>query len=63
MKIKYDLDIAYERGIRKSPRTQLENRGYTIIEQINETEFIVENKEINEKYITETALKNNFMRG
>lgn len=55
MKIKYDLDIAYERGIRKSPRTQLENRGYTIIEQINETEFIVENKEINEKYITETT--------
>lgn len=55
MRIKYDLDIAYKYGIRKSPRIQLENRGYKIIEQINETEFIVENKEINEKYITETT--------
>ena len=55
MKIKYDLDIAYECGIRKSPKIQLENRGYKIIQQINETEFIVENKEINEKYITETT--------
>lgn len=55
MRIKYDLDIAYKYGIRKSPRIQLENRGYKIIKQINETEFIVENKEINEKYITETT--------
>ncbi len=57
MKIKYDIDMAYKYGIRKSPRIQLENRGYKIISQINETEFIVENKAINEKYITKTALK------
>ena len=57
MRVKYDLDIAYKSGIRKSPRIQLENRGYKIIKQINETEFIVENKEINEKYITENNMK------
>ena len=44
MKIKYDIDVAYEHGIRKVPRTQIENRGYEIIRQLSEAEFIVEDK-------------------
>ena len=51
MKIKYDMDTAYECGIRKIPRIQLENRGYKVIQQISETEFEVEDREINEIYI------------
>ena len=51
MKIFYDLDIAYNYGIRKIPKIQLENRGYKIIKQLSNTEFIIENSKIIEPYI------------
>lgn len=52
IKIKYDLDIAYDYGIKKVPKIQLENRGYKIIKQLSDTEFIIKNSKIIEPYIT-----------
>lgn len=52
IKIKYNMDAAYKLGIRKVPKIQIENRGYKIIKQLSETEFIIENKKITEVYIS-----------